>query len=749
MASTTNPDTDYQHLMGLREGAHFCKMDLHTHSPASECSSFRLPDSLEAYFAGLAKGSEKARVERLRKFVEQRPAQLAKAAGSTSWFVAGFMPPDDGHLRRVARDWLHEIDCGPEDDWKISDYLSFAVRDLRNLVKASYFPEEYIMRAHIEGMQLMALTDHNHPGYVVPRLPELGTWYGKLAQVNEVWTHDIRFNGGQKVRKAMLSRLSLGASRLGQGGERETKGDATTRRQHKEPSKKALDKLAKRLEHVQARQRHWKDESNLLEPLFLLPGTEVTISNVHVLTLYPPEWYVPGRIGAILRRVGISESHWGRGFSAAASASVQDLIDYVAEQGGVAIPAHANSDFKGLLRLFESGLALTKVLEHPNTVALETIGGSVLAGAGKKRGKDACDTLARLEKQGIKPLAFLKGSDAHECRIECDGTGEDIGARFTHVKVDLRHNDTHQEVFKALRLVLSTGWNRVIEDPTEDTYNYYAGGKSQRIKKDARREMLAWRGQRPTLLGLCVDGKGSYGDQLRIRFGPYLNCVVGSGGVATIVTTLAYAFGCAEFLPSSPKRWLPEKVRAYWYDAEGTVNVVERAGRHPDPNDPTVQTRWWSLDAKGKWQEWEASQDQRAEIAALISVWPPHLALQEKSSDYEPQVIDQLAHQLATGTGPLLVNQPRDIFDGERLYTQVLASPATRCRQVIWGTGSPTVPVALDAEKIIVLREEKKGAHVKVDVAGDLHEDEIRTALLNHFEGGKRGFARRRALYEL
>ena len=39
---------EYESVSTMREGAHFCRMDLHTHTPASECSSFSLPPQIDA-----------------------------------------------------------------------------------------------------------------------------------------------------------------------------------------------------------------------------------------------------------------------------------------------------------------------------------------------------------------------------------------------------------------------------------------------------------------------------------------------------------------------------------------------------------------------------------------------------------------------------------------------------------------------------------------------------------------------------
>ena len=83
----------------------------------------------------------------------------------------------------------------------------------------------------------------------------------------------------------------------------------------------------------------------------------------------------------------------------------------------------------------------------------------------------------------------------------------------------------------------------------------------------------------------------------------------------------------------------------------------------------------------------------------------------------------------------------------DTLVAAVLAQPLLKARQIIWSTGSPNVPTALDAEKIIVTREKRGGRQMEVVYGGDLHEDEIRDEFVNEFEGGWAAFVRRVALY--
>lgn len=747
----TTIEKEYAELLTLREGATLAKMDLHTHSPASECSSFKMPAKTQDFFdrLGAMRDAERlAELERLASGRSRVPWEDTQAA----WKVGTRKAPARADVQAVVGAWRSEM-AKLADDAKDerARLAKLACKDLERLFAATYWPEEFVMRCYIEGLQLVALTDHNHPGYVVPRVGRLGNWYTRLTEVNDAWHRELGAKGGPaRLRAKMLVRLKEARRRLQRGGPVQDRGDDEVQRNHEGDVRKVLSRAeGARLERVEALITFWKDETHPVRGLWLLPGTEVTISNVHVLTIYPPEWYVPSRIASMLLQVGIPEEDWGRGFSAAASASVQDLIGLVDGLGGIAIPAHCNSDHKGLLRLFRSGLALQKVLEHPATVALEVTGGSIYVGKAK-RGKNAFETLQYFQSKGYKPIALVKNSDAHECRIDYDGTGEDLGVRYTNIKLDLRPNDTNAEVFEALRLVLSTGWNRVVEHPVADSYNYFAQGvdAARKLAKKDRAALLDWRSSRTTLLGLAVDGKRSYAGGLRLRLGPYLNCVIGSGGAATVITTLAWAFGHVSFLQGTPKVWLPEAVRAYWHDAAtGTINMVERRGRHLDPDDPSVETVWWTLEPGG-WQPWIVEDEERRALRRVVTAWPAGLKL-PNGVRFEEERVQLLADQLALGSGPLLVNQPWELFEGERLYEQVLGNPATRRRQVVWATSTAAVPIALDAEKIIVTRELAGGTKLEFRYGGDLHEDEIRKALLTHFEGGEAGFRRKMAIYRL
>jgi hypothetical protein len=349
------------------------------------------------------------------------------------------------------------------------------------------------------------------------------------------------------------------------------------------------------------------------------------------------------------------------------------------------------------------------------------------------------------------PLTFIKGSDAHECRIELDGTGEDMGSRMSFIKMDIRPRDTADEVFRALRLALINGYSRIIEHPTEGTYNYSASGRGYCIPKKERIDLLKSKELRPTILGMTIWGEGSYAHEVQIRLNPYLNCIVGSGGKSTIVRMIGYAFGAQGFMETTPKRWLPEMVRIFWQQ-EGEVFCIERKGRNISPNNPEVNVRWLQLNDQAEWQEIEEWNDIAKEnLPGMVEIWPHPKEVDAFKHMSEDKLIQKLVKSLefkkVEGVRPLLVNQPRDIFDNAKVFNAVLSKPLLKARQIIWSTGSVNVPAALDSEKIVITSESKNRKQMEILCAGDLHEDEICEQFVNHFEGGWAGFARRSALY--
>ena len=273
-----NIKQEYEEICGYRRGAHYHKMDLHTHTPASECSSFTLPSAIEAVFPQKPKSVT-------RKWCNQCFQLLESLAGGMNSFETAY---NSGQLVKrprlaerpqmnlnalmdIANLWLDEIKIlYPPGISKLTkslkkkrdSFIKNAIGDLRDYLASLFFPEEFIMRCYIEGLQIVAITDHNHPGYIVPRLPTLGTWFSALQAANEPYREDIRNNkkSGENVRRVILERLSLAKDRLIKSFDEKSSISPETKKQHDESKehKKALAALKKRKEHIRERVNFWK-----------------------------------------------------------------------------------------------------------------------------------------------------------------------------------------------------------------------------------------------------------------------------------------------------------------------------------------------------------------------------------------------------------------------------------------------------------------------------------------------------------
>ena len=192
---------------------------------------------------------------------------------------------------------------------------------------------------------------------------------------------------------------------------------------------------------------------------------------------------------------------------------------------------------------------------------------------------------------------------------------------------------------------------------------------------------------------------------------------------------------------------MPEVVRVFWREGTDTY-CIQRRGKDAKAKGPGARFTWFKQLKNGQWKEIPARED----AANLVEIWPPPKS-KDRLCKYEASLINDLRKSLdfkrLEEARPLLVNQPRDIFNSETIFREVLSKPHLKARQIIWSTGSPNVPTALDAEKIVVTREKRGGKQMELLCAGDLHEDEIRDQFLNHMEGGWPGFVRRELLYRL
>ena len=122
-----------------------------------------------------------------------------------------------------------------------------------------------------------------------------------------------------------------------------------------------IDKLKDELENLIHDQPHW------YRPLFLFPAVEISVvDGVHLLAIFgidKTKSYIDGLLGAVGIMPG-SNDH-----TAITKSPLNEVINTVHQQNGIAIPAHADTS-KGLFRSIE-GLSIEKIYENPNVTAIE------------------------------------------------------------------------------------------------------------------------------------------------------------------------------------------------------------------------------------------------------------------------------------------------------------------------------------------------------------------------------------------
>ena len=140
----TTIHSDYETLCSYRKGACFSKMDLHTHTPASECSSYTLPAPIDrvlpdkndtaAWKILLEQASSGCNLFSSNAELNQRPG------------MSPLPSPDCDSIRKIASVWLTDISQLPttsdsfnKDTEKI---IKQAMVDIRNYLASLYFPEE-------------------------------------------------------------------------------------------------------------------------------------------------------------------------------------------------------------------------------------------------------------------------------------------------------------------------------------------------------------------------------------------------------------------------------------------------------------------------------------------------------------------------------------------------------------------------------------------------------------------------------
>lgn len=98
---------------------------------------------------------------------------------------------------------------------------------------------------------------------------------------------------------------------------------------------------------------------------------------------------------------------------------------------------------------------------------------------------------------------------------------------------------------------------------------------------------------------------------------------------------------------------------------------------------------------------------------------------------------------------PLLMDQPEDDLDNSYIYSTLVSEfrNSKQKRQVIISTHNPNIPVAADAENILVLKY--NGKHSYLDSSGAIDSKTTAKAVLEIMEGGQEAINRRMAKYNI
>ena len=224
-----------------------------------------------------------------------------------------------------------------------------------------------------------------------------------------------------------------------------------------------------------------QDKPDWYHPLYLFPGVEISAhGGVHILAIFGDDKST-GDIDSLLGAVGYSGT---RGASdAVTNKSIDEVVDTIAHQGGIAIPAHVDKEKKdhpkGLFHLL--GPTLEKVLDNKNIYSMEL--------------RDSDYKKPRLYVDKKLQWTEVRGSDTH--------FREDNFGTFTWVKMD-------EPSIEGLKLALMDGTASVNRNMDDDP-NRHAEYVIDEISVENAKYM----------------GRSQ---SLNCQFSPFLNAIIGGRG---------------------------------------------------------------------------------------------------------------------------------------------------------------------------------------------------------------------------
>ena len=163
--------------------------------------------------------------------------------------------------------------------------------------------------------------------------------------------------------------------------------------------------------------------------LTVFPGVEISCvggdNGIHIIALFDPK-KDERTVNALLTEIKIMPDDYGKR-DAFSTKSVHEVVDIIAELGGLPVLAHCTSN-KGVLHELK-GLSRITVFESPSLLAVESSIDDYDNSTKKQKHTRAFDLLDGSDKDyNYRKLAVYSSSDAH--------IPDDIGRFFTYFKVD-------------------------------------------------------------------------------------------------------------------------------------------------------------------------------------------------------------------------------------------------------------------------------------------------------------------------
>ena len=233
-----------------------------------------------------------------------------------------------------------------------------------------------------------------------------------------------------------------------------------------------IDILQHELKNIENREPGW------YRPLYLFPGVEISANgNVHVLAIFgcdKRKSYIDELIGAIDYQGTKGDS------DGVTTKSVTEVVDEIAERGGIPIPAHVDKEKTGLFKL--KGTTRQQILRNENIYAMEL--------------SNSDSQISQFYTDEKFQWTEITGSDTHDFSQENFGT-------FTWIKMA-------NPSIVGLKLALIDGIASVNRDIHSDP--------NRRVKYFVEE------------LDICMAKHIGRSKPLTCRFSPFLNAIIGGRG---------------------------------------------------------------------------------------------------------------------------------------------------------------------------------------------------------------------------